>query len=477
MATEHPFYLAGQWHRSAEALPVANPWDDSLVGSTWLAGEAQIEAAIASAVAAAVTLRRLPAYERGAILAKASAVVTRRRSEIGRVLAGEAGKPIKDALTEVDRAAMTFHVASEEARRIGGDVIPLDLAPHGKGRVAILRRFPIGPVAAISPFNFPLNLSAHKLAPAIAAGCPIVLKPATKTPLAALFLASALEEAGLPKGALSVLPMSRQLGDRLVTDERFKLLTFTGSSSVGWAMKARAGKKKVILELGGNAGVIVDSSADVDWAAKRVATGGFAYAGQSCISVQRVFVHDDVYDEFAANLVARVESLVVGDPLDTATDVGPMIDPGEVDRIESWVNEAVAGGARVLAGGARVSRSAYAPTVLEGVPEVAKVCAEEVFAPVVALYRFSEFKEAVAAVNRSRYGLQAGVFTTSLPHTLAAFDQIEAGGVIVNDVPTWRIDHMPYGGVKDSGVGREGPRYTIEEMTEPKLLVINTEIG
>jgi glyceraldehyde-3-phosphate dehydrogenase (NADP+) len=242
-------------------------------------------------------------------------------------------------------------------------------------------------------------------------------------------------------------------------------------------MKARAGKKKVILELGGNAGVIIDESADVTWAVKRVATGGFAYAGQSCISVQRVFVHDRMYDEFVRQLVARVAALVVGDPMDPATDVGPMIDTGEVDRIESWVNEAASEGARVLTGGKRISRSVYAPTVLEGVPEVAKVCAQEVFAPLVALYRFSDFDEAVSAVNRSRYGLQAGVFTNDLTHTLAAFERLEAGGVIVNDVPTWRIDHMPYGGVKDSGVGREGPRYTIEEMTEPKLLVINTEIA
>ena len=477
MAQEYPFYLAGQWTRSEDILPVTNPWDDALVGSTWLAGDADVESAIAAAVSAAATMRGLPAYERGAILARTSAILTRRREEIGRTLAGEAGKPIRDALTEVDRAVMTFHVASEEARRLGGEVIPLDLAPHGKGRFAIMRRFPLGPVSAISPFNFPLNLSAHKLAPAVAAGNPIVLKPATKTPLSALFLASALDEAGLPKGALSVLPMSRQLGDRLVTDERFKLLTFTGSSSVGWAMKARAGKKKVILELGGNAGVIIDESADVAWAVKRVATGGFAYAGQSCISVQRVFVHDLVYDDFSRQLVARVAALVVGDPMDPATDVGPMIDAGEVDRIEAWVSEAVGEGARALVGGKRISRSVYAPTVLEGVPEAAKVCAQEVFAPLVALYRFSDFDEAVSAVNRSRYGLQAGVFTNDLTHTLAAFERLESGGVIVNDVPTWRIDHMPYGGVKDSGVGREGPRYTIEEMTEPKLLVINTEIA
>jgi glyceraldehyde-3-phosphate dehydrogenase (NADP+) len=477
MPHEHPFLLAGRWERSPEVLPVTNPWDGGVIGTTWLANGAQVETATAAAVAAADAMRTLPAYERAAILMRAAAVLTRRREEVGRTLAGEAGKPIRDALTEVDRAAMTLQVSGEEARRLGGEVIPLDLAPHGKGRFAILRRFPLGPVAAISPFNFPLNLSAHKLGPAVAAGNPVVLKPATKTPLAALCLAGALEEAGLPAGALSVLPMRRALGDRLVTDERFKLLTFTGSSAVGWEMKARAGKKKVVLELGGNAGVIIDESADVTWAVKRVATGGFAYAGQSCISVQRVFVHERVYDDFARRLVARVGQLVVGDPLDPATDVGPMIDSGEADRIEAWVNEAVADGARVLAGGRRIGPCAYAPTVLEGVPEAARVCAQEVFAPLVALYRFSDFDEAVAAVNRSRYGLQAGVFTNDLPHTLTAFERLEAGGVIVNDVPTYRIDHMPYGGVKDSGVGREGPRYAIEEMTEPRLLVINTEIG
>lgn len=477
MATEFPFYLAGTWARAGRPVPVTNPFDGSTVAETWLAGEAEVERATAAAVEAAPVMRHLPAYERAAILARVSAILTRRRDEIGRALAGEAGKPIRDALTEVDRAAMTFHVASEEARRLGGEVIPLDLAAHGQGRIAIVRRYPLGPVAAISPFNFPLNLSAHKLAPAVAAGNPIVLKPATKTPLSALFLASALDEAGLPKGGASVLPMSRELGDRLVTDDRFKLLTFTGSSTVGWAMKARAGRKRVILELGGNAGVVIDETADVAWAVKRVVTGGFAYAGQSCISVQRVFVHDAVYDAFAAQLAERVSALKVGDPLDPATDVGPMIDTGEVDRIEAWVQEAVADGARVLAGGRRVSASTYAPTVLEGAPEAAKVCAQEVFAPLVALYRFRDFDEALAAVNRSRYGLQAGVFTTDLLRTLKAWDVIETGGVIVNDVPTWRIDHMPYGGVKDSGIGREGPRYTIEEMTEPKLLVINRDIS
>jgi len=474
---EYPFYLAGLWEKSSRTLAVTNPYDDSPVAATWLAGESEIERATAAAVGAAPIIRHLPAYRRAEILGQASAVLTRRRDEIGLALAGEAGKPIRDALTEVDRAAMTFHVASEEAGRLGGEVIPLDLAAHGKGRIAILRRFPLGPVAGISPFNFPLNLSAHKIAPAVAAGNTMVLKPASKTPLSALFLAAALDEAGLPKGALSVLPMSRELGDRLVTDDRFKLLTFTGSSPVGWAMKARAGKKKVVLELGGNAGVIVDASANLSYAAQRVVTGGFAYAGQSCISVQRVFVHTDVYDTFVTMLVERLSKLVVGDPLNPATDVGPMIDAGEVDRIERWVNEAVTEGARVLTGGSRVSRSIYAPTILEHVPERSKVCAQEVFAPVIGLYRFTDFDEAMAAVNRSTFGLQAGVFTNDLSHMLSAYDTLEAGGIIVNDVPTWRIDHMPYGGVKDSGTGREGPRYAIEEMTEPRLLVVNRETG
>jgi glyceraldehyde-3-phosphate dehydrogenase (NADP+) len=328
-------------------------------------------------------------------------------------------------------------------------------------------------VAAISPFNFPLNLSAHKLAPAIAAGNPIVLKPATKTPLSAIRLGQLLAEAGVPEGGVSVLPMDRFTGDRLVTDDRFRLLTFTGSSAVGWAMKARAGKKRVILELGGNAGVIIDESADIAWAVKRVAAGGFAYAGQSCISVQRVYVHEAVFDPFASALVDRLRGMKVGDPLDPATDIGPMIDAGEVDRIDAWVKEAVEAGARVLTGGRRLGGALYEPTVLTNVPEDAKVCADEVFAPLIVMERFSDFAEALAAVNRSTFGLQAGVFSARLDRTLQAFDVLQAGGIIVNDVPTWRIDHMPYGGVKDSGLGREGPRYTIEEMTELKLLVIN----
>jgi glyceraldehyde-3-phosphate dehydrogenase (NADP+) len=471
-----PFYLAGSWERSSRPLPVTCPFDNSLVGATWLAGEAEFERATKAAVDAAPVMRKLPAYERAAILMRAHAELVARREEIGRTIAGEVGKALRDALAEADRGTQTFHVAAEEARRIGGEVIPMDLAPHGVGRVAFTRRYPIGPVAGISPFNFPFNLTAHKLAPAVAAGDPIVLKPATKTPLSALILAEALDHAGLPKGALSVLPMSRQVGDRLVTDERYKLLTFTGSSAVGWAMKARAGKKKVVLELGGNAGVVVDETADVEHAVKRVVVGGFSLAGQSCISVQRVFVHAAVFDRFAALLVARLEALKLGNPLDPTTDIGPMIEESEAARIESWVNEAVSAGATVLTGGRRLGPSMYAPTVLTGVPETAKVCAQEVFAPVVGLYPFTDFADALARLNRSSYGLQAGVFTNDLLRTLTAMDVLEVGGVMVNDVSAWRIDHMPYGGVKDSGLGREGPRYAIEEMTEQKIIVINREL-
>ena len=461
----------------AQELDVRNPYDNSLVAKVPVAGKAAFERAAEAAVAAAPAMARMPAYERAALLMRVSIAITADRDAIARTIAAEAGKPLKDALVETDRAAMTFHIASEEARRMSGDVIPMDLAAHGTGRIGIVRRFPIGPIAAISPFNFPLNLSAHKLAPAIAAGNTIVLKPATRTPLSALTLGKLLRDEGVPEGAVTVLAMPRDVGDRLVTDERFRLLTFTGSSPVGWDMKARAGRKKVILELGGNAAVIVDRDADLAFAAKRIAAGGFAFAGQSCISVQRVYVHDDVYDAFAGQLVSLIERLKVGDPLDPSTEVGPMIEEGEAARVEEWVTEAVAAGARVLTGGRRLGPSMYAPTILTDVPSSAKVCAEEAFAPLVGLWRFSRLEDAIAEVNRSRFGLQAGIFTRDLPGAFLAYDALEVGGVIVNDVPTWRIDHMPYGGVKESGLGREGPRYTIEEITEPRLMVINRTLS
>jgi glyceraldehyde-3-phosphate dehydrogenase (NADP+) len=475
MVREHPFWLGGRAERSSQVLDVINPFDGAVVARTWLAGPIEFERATEAAVAAAPAMRALAAYERAAILSAASAEIRKRRDEIARAIALEAGKPIKDATTEADRATMTFQVAADEARRLEGDVLPIDLAPHGKGRLGLTRRFPIGPVAAISPFNFPFNLAAHKVAPAIAAGNPIVLKPASKTPISALLLGEIVQSAGLPPGAISVLPMTRETGDQLVTDDRYRLLTFTGSSAVGWKMKARAGKKRVILELGGNAGVIVDEGADLDFAAARVTSGGFAFAGQSCIAVQRVFVHDRVFDAFATKLVSHVERLKLGDPLDPSTDLGPLIEEDEAARIDAWVNEALDAGARALIGGRRCGRAMYLPTVLVDAPIDAKVCAQEVFAPLVALGRFTDFKRALELVNASPYGLQAGVFTADLEHTLAAFDALEVGGVMINEVPTWRIDHMPYGGVKDSGLGREGPRYTIEEMTELKLLVINRQ--
>ena len=474
---EYPFFIGGKPSRSERSLEVTNPFDGSVVGQTWLAGDAEFNAAAEAAVAATSRMAALAAFERGEILSRISRLLAENRDDVARTLAGEAGKPIRDALTETDRATMTFHIAAEAARNISGEVIPLDLAPHARGRMGIVRRVPIGPIAAISPFNFPLNLSAHKIAPAIAAGNPIVLKPATKTPLSAVTLGRFAAEAGAPEGAVSVLPMDRKTGDRLVTDPRFKLLTFTGSSEVGWDMKARAGRKKVILELGGNAAVIVDESADLAFAASRIAAGGFTLAGQSCISVQRVFVHEAVAAGFTGRLVDAVNALKAGDPLNPTTDVGPMIDEKETERVQSWIEEAVNAGAKVLTGGRRLGGALYAPTVLEGAPPDAKVCAEEAFAPLVVVTRFADFTDALTQVNASVFGLQAGVFTGLLEHALLAFDRLEVGGVIVNDVPTWRVDHMPYGGVKDSGLGREGPRYTIEEMTEPRLLVINRQLS
>ena len=468
----HPIFLAGRWVESPEVLVVHNPSDASTpAGWTYNATEAQYEEAVEAAVAAFEVTRKMPAYERGRILREISAGVAARREELATLIAREAGKPIRDAFVEVDRASFTFRLGAEEAERMTGDVIPLDLLPASKGRLGITRRYPIGPIAAISPFNFPLNLAVHKIAPAIATGNPIILKPPSADPLTMLTVAEIIEAAGVPAGSVSVLPMTRQMGDRMVADPRFKLLTFTGSPSVGWRMKERAGKKKIVLELGGNAGVIVDKSADLDWAVKRCLVGAFAYAGQVCISVQRMFVHEDVWEPFMDRFVAGARALKVGDPLDPTTDLGPMVDAAAAERTQRWVDEAVAMGSTLLLGGA-AEGTFFPPTVLTHVPRSAQVCANEAFAPLVVAFPFRDLDDAIAQVNDSQFGLQAGVFTNNLTHTLAAYDVIEAGGIIINDVPTWRIDHMPYGGMKASGIGREGPRYTIEEMTEPKLLVL-----
>src|SRR5574337_1452297 len=453
-----PIFLAGRWVDSPEPLEVSDPAHPATpAGATYHATEAQVEEAIAAAVRAFEITRRLPAYERGRILREVSAGIRTRREELANLLASEAGKPIRDSLGEVDRAELTFRLAAEEAERLVGETIPLDLMASSKGRWGRTRRCPLGPVAGISPFNFPLNLAAHKVAPAIAAGDPIVLKPPSKDPLVMLAIGELVEAAGAPEGAVSILPMSRDLGDRLVEDERFKLLSFTGSPAVGWRMKARAGKKRVVLELGGNAGAIVDASADLDWAVKRLLVGAFSYAGQVCISVQRLFVHQSLWGPFVERFVAGTKALRVGDPLDPETEVGPMVDAAAAARTGRWVDEAVAAGAKVLAGG-QADGSFFPPTILTDAPGDAQVCANEAFAPLVVLSPFTDFGAALAEVNDSLYGLQAGVFTNDLSHAWQAFEEVEVGGVIVNDIPTYRIDHMPYGKVKDSGFGRDGLR-------------------
>ena len=464
-----PIFLAGEFVRAGTPLEVRDPATGELVATTWQAGPEQLEQATAAAVEAFAATRRLASYERRDALAHVAARITEEADELAELLTRESGKPIRDARGEVARAALTFRTAAEEALRINGEWLPLDWSAANRGRSGIVRRYPIGPVAGISPFNFPLNLAAHKVAPAIAAGCSIVLKPPSKDPLVMLRVAGYLAETNLPAGSVSILPMDRPTGDRMVADDRFKLLSFTGSPSVGWKMKAGAGKKKVVLELGGNAGAIVDESADLDWAVARLAFGAFAYSGQVCISVQRIYVVASVYDEFERRFVEKVRDVRMGNPLDPATDLGPMVDAKAVARTHEWVGEALARGARALTGG-QPDGLFYPPTVLVDVPKDARVCGEEVFAPVVNLFPVPDFAAAVTEINDSQFGLQCGVFTNDLERTLVAHDELEVGGVIINDVPTWRTDAMPYGGVKDSGIGREGLRWSIEDMTEPRLL-------
>jgi len=464
-----PIYLAGEFTEAGAPLEVRNPADGGLVATTFQAGPDELERATVAAVEAFEQIRRLPSYARRDVLAHVAACIERDADDLATLLSRESGKPIKDARGEVARGALTFRTAAEEALRINGEWLPLDWAPANKGRHGIVRRYPIGPVAGISPFNFPLNLAAHKVAPAIAAGCSIVLKPPSKDPLSMLRVSEYLAETDLPRGAVSVLPMDRPTGDRMVSDDRFKLLSFTGSPSVGWKMKAEARRKKVVLELGGNAGAIVDETAELDWAVERLVYGSFAYAGQVCISVQRIYVVRDVYHEFERRFVERVAGVKVGDPLDPTTDLGPMVDEKAVERTHGWVTDALAAGARRLVGGEPEGRW-YRPTVLVDVPRDAMICSEEAFAPVVNLFGVDSFADAVREINDSRFGLQCGVFTSSLDHTLLVHDELEVGGIIVNDIPTWRTDAMPYGGVKESGLGREGLRWSIEDMTEPRLL-------
>ncbi len=465
------YLLDGEWITADEPSVVRSPYDGSVVGSVSVAGAADVERAIAASVRAFELTRKLPPYERQRILLAVAGAIAARKEEFARTIALEAGKPIRTARAEVERAVFTFTVAAEEATRMGGEVLPLDLQPSTAGRWGMVRRFPLGPILAITPFNFPLNLVAHKIAPAIAAGCPVVLKPAALTPLTALLLAECVQAAGWPKGALHVLPLSNEDAALLVGDDRLKLLSFTGSSAVGWALKAQAGKKKVVLELGGNAGVIVHSDADIDYAAERCVAGGFSYAGQSCIAVQRILVHRSVFDRFVTTFLERIRRLVAGDPLDEHTDIGPLIRESDAVRVLDWVEEAVRSGAKLLCGGTRRG-SVVQPTVLSGTSPTMRVNACEMFGPVKTVEVYDDFDAALRMVNDSSFGLHAGVFTSDVRLLFKAYDELEVGGVVAGDVPTFRIDHMPYGGIKDSGFGREGLRYAIEEMTEPKLLVM-----
>ncbi len=467
---DYEFYCAGEFRKSEKTLEVTNPYSGELVAQTYSAGEADLEEALQKAVSLREEMAALPTWQRYEILMQTAEALRENRREFAALLAAEAGKPMRYALGEIDRATQTFTVAAEETKRLPGELLSLDWTKPGEGKHGVVKYFPVGVVAGISPFNFPMNLAVHKIAPAIASGCPIILKPSTSTPLSTLKLARVLHKTTLPKGAVSIMPMDRKTGNRLVTDERIKLLSFTGSPAVGWMMKAQSGRKKVLLELGGNAGVIVTASADIDHAVKRCLIGGFAYSGQVCIHSQRIYVDEKVFDEFAEKFVAGAKALKRGAPEDDDTEISAMIDEANARRVESWVNEAVDEGAKVLCGGKRHG-SFYEATVLSDTHPRMKVCALEVFGPVVTLEPVKSFEQAVDEINNSEYGLQAAVFTTSISEMDYAHNHLEVGGVIINDVTTFRVDHMPYGGVKNSGLGREGLKYAIAEMMEPRILV------
>ena len=469
---EYKIFIGGRFETTEVPLEVRNPYSGKHFASTYLAGKNELERAINAGLQAEQAIHEMPVYKKFEALVHISDTLKKKRAHLADVLAMESGKPLRYALGEIDRAAQTFLVAAEESKRLPGEYLSLDWTPPGVGKEGWVKYFPIGLIAGIAPFNFPMNLAVHKIAPALAAGNPIILKPSRSTPLSVLELAAVIDETDFPEGSVSILPMDREAGNQLVEDQRFKMLSFTGSPEVGWKMKRESGKKKIILELGGNAGVIISGSAPVDQAVDRCLVGGFAYSGQVCIHAQRIYVHESVWDEFTEKFIARVNALKAGDPLDPDTEVSVMIDQENADRVEEWVNEAVDGGARILAGGQK--RDAYyEPTVLTNTRSTMKVCALEVFGPVVTLEPIPDFETGIREVNASRYGLQAGVFTNTLSEMNRAFDALQVGGIIVNDVPTFRVDHMPYGGIRDSGFGREGLKYTIREMMESKLLVKN----
>ncbi len=469
----YPFYLAGRAEQPNLDLVVTDKYSGEPATRVAMASADHIDAAIARAVEATEPFGALKAYERQAILDHCVARFRERFDELAMALCIEAGKPIKDSEGEVSRLIDTFRIASEESVRIYGEVMPLDIAERAADYQGFWKRVPIGPCSFISPFNFPLNLAAHKVAPALAVGCPFILKPASLTPIGALIIGEILAETEIPPGAFSILPCRRDGAELFTTDERLKLLSFTGSPGVGWALKAKAGKKPVILELGGNAAVVIDRDADLADAVDRVIFGAFYQSGQSCIGVQRILIHEEVYDKFRDQLVAATEELKSGDPKDRDVFIGPMISEKEASRLEGWIEEATAAGARVLCGGKRRGAILEA-TLLEDVKPSLDIVCEEAFGPVAVLSMFSDFDEALDRVNESQFGLQAGIFTRDLYKAHRAWDRLEVGGVVIGDVPSWRVDHMPYGGVKESGLGREGIRFAIEDMTEIRLMVVRT---
>ncbi|MCL5023366.1 MAG: aldehyde dehydrogenase family protein [Nitrospirae bacterium] len=472
MKSLYPLLIGGKWIVAADTMDVINPFNHESIAKVCRADAERAEMALNSAAKSRPVMAGLPSHKKAEILRKVSGGIAARKDEMARTITLENGKPINEAKTEVDRASLTFAIAADEAVRIGGEYIALDRNTYSEGRWGITRRFAAGPVLGITPFNFPLNLVAHKMAPALAAGNPIILKPASKTPVSALILGEILLESGVPEGSVSVLPCSGRVAESMVSDPRIKVLSFTGSASVGWQLKKLANEKRVLLELGGNAGVVIDRECDLDYAVDRCVSGAFSYAGQVCISVQRIYVHKDVYETFLARFLPKVKALQSGDPLDENNRIGPMIDDENLARVETWVNEAKAAGAQVLTGGRR-SGNFYEPSVILDTTPQMKVSCMEVFAPVVTITKIDDLMEGLASVNDSVYGLQAGVFTRDLKHAFTAFETLEVGGVIINDVPAYRVDHMPYGGVKTSGFGREGVKYAIEEMTEIRLMALN----
>jgi len=470
-ATEKRLLVGGEWVETGEWQEVRSPYSGDVVGRVAKAGAEEARRAIDAAAAAME--EPLPAHKRAEILVRVAGALGRRHEEVARLISDEAGKPMKAAKIEASRAMSTYTFSAVEARKLAGDVVPMDASQAGEGKLAFTLRHPIGVVGAISPFNFPLNLVAHKIAPALAAGCAVVLKPAGQTPLSALLLAELETEAGLPPGWLNVLvgPAS-EIGDVLVEDDRVKVLTFTGSGTVGWQLRERAPRKRVNLELGNATPLIVEADADLDTAVAATAQHAFSFAGQSCISIQRVYVHRSLYDDFVQQLVPRVEQLVVGDPADDDTDVGPVIDDNARERILEWIDEARSGGAEILTGG-ELDGELIRPTVIAKPSAELKVSCEEVFGPVVTVSPFDSLDEAIGLANGTKYGLQAGIFTSNVKKALRAAHELEFGGVTVNEAPTFRADQMPYGGVKDSGNTREGPAYSVREFTEERVVVLD----